>query len=209
MKIDLTPSTNYGTIENITSADIDFVQRSDFVPIPDFLSLADADIPSRTMSTEAIGKPIKISKHFFDVDLGLASALQTTLDAGDTLKITTSTIEHNISNLTIYKNMQRLCLEVLDPIVDLIGKKPTFERVLLITDQPIDDPLSINYDFFVGNAVSINFGETSPDKLNKAFKLIKEFALFDRMIIDKNSFKHTTLTISVNESKRRLILRAK
>lgn len=208
---------SFGTISEFDSFDINFVQRNEFIIPSDKFLLDDDEIPVDGEFSNSSPVPVSLSRHFLDFNL-MKFPINPVLTS-ETLSTTKVNNEqvlvprqrHHYSNKFVYHNLQRLCYEVLDPVVDFIGERPNIEHGLIFTTNTSDiDQDTFFGDQTKGNAVVFNFQfDSSGQKIKSCLKFIAEFSLFDRMIYDNTlvNYDVPTLKVSVNENKRKMISR--
>jgi len=195
MKINVTPESSYGTITEFDTFDLEFIQRNKFVEPSDLYDIT-TSIPKSNGTSNSSISSVRLSPRFTD------SAFTTfSLNPPEG----SNKPRHGYDNTTIYNNMQRLCYEVLEPLVGIVDEMPTINSGLLFTSNTSGfDQDSFYSDQVKGNAVVISFPDDPTNtKIVEAFDFISEFSLFDRLIYDSTQTP-PTLSVSVNEKKRKI-----
>ena len=198
MRLEIKQETSFGSINLFDSFDLNFVQRNNFILPNDLFDLSDS-IPKESGTANSSVSIIRLSPRFNDTAF---SNFSINPPVGSDRK------KHGYSNEVVYKNLQRLCYEVLEPLVDVVGEMPTINSGLLFSSNTSGfDQDSFFADQVKGNAVIISFPDDSTDKkIVDAFNFISEFCLYDRLIYDtsKKTYSVPTISVSVNQSKRKM-----
>ena len=212
-------STTFGSVSNFDTFNLNIIERNRFIEPPEFLKLKPNQIPVDGGFSNSNPTAVRLSRYFTDFNLmkfpvnPAETSESSNVTKVDGELISTSKIRNHYKNKLLYNNLQRLCLEVLDPVVDLTGIKPNIEHGLIFASTT----KNINQDSFFadqvkGNAVVFNFPDQKDDKLiKKVFLYILEYSIFDRLIFD-NTLKNypvPTIKVSVNENRRKLLLRVR
>lgn len=208
---------SFGVISEFKSFELNLVQRNNFIVPSDRFKLSDDKIPVDGKFSNSNPEPVSLSRHFLDFNLmkfpinPVLTSETLTITEVNNEKVFVPRQRHHYSNKFVYSNLQRLCYEVLDPVVDFIGERPNIEHGLIFTTNTSDiDQDTFFADQTKGNAVVFNFSfDSSGEKIISCMKLISEFSLFDRMIYDNTlvDYDVPTLKVSVNENKRKIISR--
>ena len=202
LKID---NNTFGVISEFDNYDLEIVQRNSFVIPNNEFKLDASNIPVDGGTSNSNPRPVTLSRYFDDQDL-----IDFSINLAESVDPVTN---HYYNNTFVYNNLQRLCYEVLDPVVNITGVRPFIQQGLLFISNTKDlDMDSFVSDLTKGNAVIFNF-EDDPDQeqFNSALQYILDYSLFDRVIVDKtlNTYNVPTIKVSVNENKRRMIFRVK
>ena len=195
----------FGVISEFDNYDLEIVQRNSFVVPNNEFKLDASNIPVDGGTSNSNLIPVTLSRYFDDQDL-----IDFSINLAESVGPVTN---HYYNNTFVYNNLQRLCYEVLDPVVNITGVRPFIQQGLLFISNTKDlDMNSFVSDLTKGNAVIFNF-EDDPDQeqFNSALQYILDYSLFDRVIVDKtlNTYNVPTIRVSVNENKRRMIFRVK
>ena len=196
---------SFGKNFDFDSYDLEIYKRENFLPIPNHLKLT--SYPSKFFKLGDSIDSLKLSKHYSDVEL-ITKPLQVTLLSDEEVDQKSGYKGHAFEIDFLYRNLQRMCLEILDPIFELNGTKPVIESALLYKSSIDNDADSFFSDQIKGNAVVFNYKNDQYDeKFERAYSYIKEFSVFDRIYVDKTNKKYDrpTLMVSVNEKKRRIL----
>lgn len=200
---------SFGVINLFESYEINLVKRNKFIKVPEKLKIN--QFPSKTTSI-LNSTPIKLSNFFFDENLigrPLSDEERRTAPFLTEENYVENFDPHHYSIEFLYNNLQRLCMEVLDPVTELNGKRPFIENALLFRSNLSGvDMDSFFADQLQGNAVVLNFKNDEDNVLfDRSLQFITEFSLFDRLLVDKTlkKYERPTLMISVNEKKRGII----
>lgn len=216
LKID---NNTFGVISEFDNYDLEIVQRNSFVVPNNEFKLDASNIPVDGGTSNSNPRPVTLSRYFDDQDL-IDFPINPVEDSESNIEtivngevVTIPTTNHHYNNTFVYNNLQRLCYEVLDPVVNITGVRPFIQQGLLFISNTKDlDMNSFVSDLTKGNAVIFNF-EDDPDQeqFNSALQYILDYSLFDRVIVDKtlNTYNVPTIKVSVNENKRRMIFRVK
>lgn len=208
MRVDVTEKS-FGLIEEFDSYDLDIVRRNTFLQIPKNLIIK--KYPEKTVDPFDEER-IKLSDNFFDDDF-IDRKLQE-VDSVETLYVDDTNsfsefVAHIIDIKTIYDNLQRLCLEVMEPVFEITGRRPFIEKGLLFKNSLNDvDMDSFFGDQIQGNAVVFNFKNDEDESMFiKALNYINQFSLFDRLYIDRTlkKYQRPTLMVSVNDKRRNVV----
>jgi len=191
--------------------EIEIVKRNNFLIVPKHLEIE--SYPSKKIekiSDFENSTATRLSSHYTDLELIEKSLQSLSREDNEYKKLNvnrhTERPSHFYDIEDIYNNMQRLCLEVLDPVVEICGFKPFIESCLKFRYEMNN----VNQDSFFadevkGNAVVFNFkNDTGDVNFNKALNYIENFSLFDKILIDKTlkKYERNTLMVSVNEKRR-------
>lgn len=218
--INLNVDTNsFGVISSFDNYDLEIVQRNNFVVPSNEFKIDSTNIPKDGEFSSIDPVPVSLSKYFTDQDL-LPFPLNPVKDSDSGIttivngeELTDPGTRHHYNNTFVYNNLQRLCYEVLDPVVNVVGVRPNIEQGLIFAFNTKDIEMdSFLGDQIKGNAVVFNFEEDEDEELFlKALEYILDFSLYDRVIVDRtlNRFDASTIKVSVNENKRRMIFRVK
>ena len=217
MKFKVNKKTTFGTIDIFDQYELNFVNRNSFIEPPSRLKLKESQIPKDGEFANTNPVTVQMSKYFTDKNLMKfpVNPVLTSVSGSSVLvdgEIVTSLRKKNhYSNKFVYDNLQRLCFEVLDPVVDFAGVRPTILNGLLFTENT----KGIDQDSFFaeqtkGNAVVFNFPNESDNKIvNKVFLYISEFSIFDTLIYDNKNYDIPTIKVSVNDRKRRMLFKVR
>ena len=210
---------SFGTISSFDNYDLELVQRNNFVVPNNEFKIDSTNIPKDDGFSSIDPAPVPLSRYYTDQDL-IPFPLNPVKDSdtGITTIVNGSELEesgtrHHYTNTFVYNNLQRLCYEVLDPVVNIVGVRPNIEQGLIFA--PNIDGIEIDSflgDQIKGNAVVFNFEEDSDEEFFlKALEYILDFSLYDRVIIDRtlNRFNASTIKVSINDNKRKMIFRVK
>ena len=204
MKIIVSPETSFGVITEFDSFDLNFVQRKDFVQISDLYKLSETDIPKQGGFANSTTESVPLSPLFEDENF-----LNFTINPFED----STRGRHCYNNNIVYNNLQRLCYEVLEPLVDFIGERPTINSgVLFSTRVNVVEEDTFIGDQLRGNGVILSFpNDGSNQKIIDSFNFISEFCLFDRLIYDNtlNQYSVPTIRVSVSDKKRKMKLKVR
>jgi len=214
MKKKLNIEKQFGPQFDFEAYNLDLVPRKKTLPIPAFYKFKDEDIPGdfeiTTFDLENVNNNnVIFSRHFrynslINFDLNRTSNDVRSVSLGGESQ--DDVVErHFYSNKTLYNNLQRLCFEVLEPVVDFADAIPKIQHGLLYRSKINDiEPDSFFADQVKGNAAVFNFPDRRDSLAYRVFEYLYEFALFDRIIIDTKHYDVPTVKVSVNEQNRRL-----
>lgn len=194
-------SDKFGWLNSLGGAPVEgysipLVERKNFLPIPSYLKLRDEDIPNRFESVDP------------DVDSLVTNnpQLSKNFRANKLVKFSLNNQGHLYDNKFIYNNLQRLCIEALQPATDFLDIVPTVQVGLIQADNTQGiDPDGIVSDFTKGNAAEFNFPNEPDYVAYRVFEFLIEFSLFDRLRFDSTTYSKPSIIVSINERKRKLI----
>ena len=230
--MNLETQNSFGPIAQFNTFDLEIVKRNNFAVVPQHLKISvDKDI-----SILNDPKNIRISNHYY-ADSFIDFPLHTN-NVFSAKKLIFGTVEltgppesfaqiaanivtwedeqirlsqHAFSNDEVYRNLQRLCLEILDPLFLLLGERVEIKEGVIFRESVGG---VAGDSFFLeqakGNAVVFGLkNDTNNTKLNKCRDFIKEFSLFDQMFLDYSSrlYDQSTIAVSVNDKKRNQIFK--
>lgn len=197
-------SDKFGWLASIGGAPIEgysipLVDRKNFLPIPSYLKLTDDNIPDRSVPDET--------------DLNSLSSLNNNnpllsknFRAKKLIQFSLVHQGHIYDNKFIYNNLQRLCIEALQPATDFVDIIPTIQLGLVQTNTTENiNPDEIISDFVKGNAAEFNFPDEPAHVAYRVFEYLLEFCLFDRLRFDTTTYSKPSITVSINERKRKLL----
>lgn len=195
MRISVTPESSFGTITEFTTFDLEFVQRNRFVEPSDLFDITNS-IPSDGGFSNSSTPIVRLSPLFTDASL-LPSSINPPAGSSRT--------RNAYDNETVYRNMQRVCYEVLEPVTEFVGSIPTINTgVIFVSNVKGIDQDSFYADQIKGNAVVFSFPNDSTNtQIKDAYNFLSEFCLYDRLIYN-GSLTVPTVSVSVNNKKRRI-----
>jgi len=194
-------SDKFGWLNSLGGAPVEgysipLTERKNFLPIPSYLKLKDEDIPDRLEQVDP------------DVDSLVTDnpQLSKNFRANKLVKFSLNSQGHLYDNKFIYKNLQRLCIEALQPATDFLDIVPTVQVGLVQADNTQGiDPDGIISDFTKGNAAEFNFPNEPDHVAYRVFEYLLEFSLFDRLRFDSATYSKPSIIVSINERRRKLI----
>ena len=214
MKKILRSTNKFGSHSEFEAYELNLVRRKKTLPIPSSIKLSDDDIPSDNdilfIDYGNLNEyNISLSRRFRLKNL-VSFNLNRISDGVRPVLINDEGIDiapprHFYSNKILYHNLQRLCHEVLEPLLDFAQTGPNIEFGLMYREDLNGvNPDSFFSDQIKGNAVAFNFPDQSEGFAYRVFEYLNEFCLYDRIIMDLKNFDIPTIKISVNEKNRRL-----
>jgi len=196
----------FGPIQQFDSYQLEIFKRNKFLPIPKKFKIEKYPEDVIDPFDE---ETFQLSSNFSDSDFirkRIQGEVDPTLPYVGSDNVFEEAPRHHFSIKTIYDNLQRLCLEVMEPVYEMAGRKPNIESGLLFRDSLRGvDMDSFFSDQIQGNAVVMNFPrDTNNVIFNRSVNYINEFSLFDRLLIDNTmkKYERPTLMVSVNSKKR-------
>lgn len=214
MKKILASTNKFGSHAEFEAYELNLVRRKKTLPIPSSVKLSDEDIPADDdilfIDYNKLNEyNVALSRRFRLKNL-VSFNLNRVSDGVRPVLINDEGIDiapprHYYSNKVVYHNLQRLCHEVLEPLMDFAGTGPNIEFGLMYREN-LDGvkPDTFFSDQLKGNAVALNFPDQSDGFAYRVFEYLVEFCLYDRIIMDLKNFDIPTIKISVNEKNRRL-----
>jgi len=222
---------SFGKISQFDQFEMEIVQRNNFVPVPKRLQI---EVP-KSISILKTEEKVKLSNYYYSNQfiksplqkkdnfsskslnyerlhvVGPPDVSETIIDQNVVEWVSAESLglsNHAFSNDEVYKNLQRLCLEVLDPLFELTGERVEIkEGVIFLTDVNTVDGDSFFLDQVKGNAVvfCMKGDDDGNTKFKKCRDLISEFSLFDRMFVDFTTILYgkPSIAVSVNRKKRK------
>lgn len=196
----------FGSINQFNSYQLEIFKRNKFLPVPKKFKIE--KYPEGVIDPFD-DEAVQLSSNFSDNDFirkRIQGEVDPTLPYVGSDNIIEKAPKHYFSIKTIYNNLQRLCLEVMEPVYEMSGIVPNIENGLLFRDSLRGvDMDSFFADQIQGNAVVMNFPrDTNNVIFNRSVNYINEFSLFDRLLIDNTmkKYERPTLMVSVNSKKR-------
>ena len=208
MRINVT-NKSFGIIREFDSYELDLVRRNNFIQTPKHLIIK--KYPEKTVDPFD-DERIRLTDNFYDSDfidrkLQEVNTIETRYD--DDTNQFLEFVPHVFSIKSIYDNLQRLCLEVMEPVFEISGKKPFIEKGLLFKETLANvDVDSFFGDQLQGNAVVFNFKNDKNDLIfDRVLNYINEFSLFDRLYVDRSfkKYQRPTIMVSVNDKRRGVV----
>lgn len=195
MRISVTPESSFGIITVFDTFDLEFVQRNRFVEPSDLFDITNS-IPSENGFSNSSTPVVRLSPLFTDASL-LPSSINPPAGSSRT--------RNAYDNETVYRNMQRVCYEVLEPVTEFVGNTPTINTgVIFVSNVKGIDQDSFYADQIKGNAVVFSFPNDSTNtQIKNAYNFLSEFSLYDRLIYN-GDLTVPTVSVSVNNKKRRI-----
>lgn len=214
MKKLLRSTNKFGSHAEFEAYELNLVRRKKPLPIPSSVKLSDEDIPDDDEILFIDYKKLNVynttlSRRFRLKNL-VSFNLNRVLDGVRPVLINDEGIDiapprHYYSNKVVYNNLQRLCHEVLEPLLDFAETGPNIEYGLLYRESIADiKPDTFFSDQLKGNAVAFNFPDQTDGFAYRVFEYLNEFCLYDKIYMDLKNFDIPTIKISVNEKNRRL-----